>query len=290
MSSEFGRIVPDNAKLEELGAGYSPGEGPVWIAASGCLLFSDILGDTMYKWSRDKGVVKFRSHSNGANGNALDKQGRILTCEHFSRRVSRTEPDGRVVGIATHYQGKRLNSPNDVIVKSDGSVYFTDPPYGLMMKGMMDQQELDYCGVFRLSPDGENLTLLADDFARPNGLAFSPDENFLYINDTEQMHIRVFDVKKDGATTNGRVFAEERGDGDTGRPDGLKVDREGNVYCTGPRGIWIFDSQGNHLGVISIPKKTTNFAWGDSDWKTLYITCFDGLYRVRLNAPGIPIP
>ncbi|MFC1885538.1 SMP-30/gluconolactonase/LRE family protein [Thermodesulfobacteriota bacterium] len=133
---------------------------------------------------------------------------------------------------------------------------------------------MDFCGVFRLSPDGEELTLLADDFARPNGLAFSPDEGLLYIKDTERMHIRVFQVQQDGGIADGRVFADVQGDGDAGRPDGLKVDRQGNVYCTGPGGIWVFDQQGDHLGTISVPKKATNFAWGGRDWKSLFITCF----------------
>ena len=290
MDSGLRHIVPDGAEIEELGTGYSPAEGPIWVAAGGYLLFSDIRGDTMYKWTSTEGVTVFRCPSGGANGNALDKQGRLVTCEHFNRRVSRTEPDGTVVTIASHYQGKRLNSPNDIIVKSDGSIYFSDPPYGLMMKGIEDQQELDYFGVFRLSPDGEELTLLIDDFVRPNGLAFSPDESLLYINDTEQMHIRVFDVKENGTIANGRLFVEVPSDAETGRPDGLKVDREGNVYCTGRGGIWVFDPEGKSLGAISIPKKTTNFAWGDSDWKMLYATCFDGLYRVHLNTPGIAIP
>jgi len=290
MSTEFRRIVPDEAKIEELGTGYNPAEGPVWVAAGGYLLFSDIRGDTMYKWTPAEGVVTFRAPSGKSNGNTLDKQGRLVTCEHFNRRVSRTEPDGTIVTVASHYEGKRLNSPNDIIVKSDGSIYFTDPPYGLIIEEAEDQQELDFYGVFCLSADGEKLTLLVDDFTRPNGLTFSPDESLLYINDTERMHIRVFDVKEDGTIANGRLFAEVGGDAEKGRPDGLKVDPEGNVYCTGRGGIWVFDPEGEHLGTISIPKKTTNFAWGDSDWKTLYMTCFDGLYRMRLNTPGIPIP
>ncbi len=292
-NSEFEKIVSPNVKLEELGTGYRPAEGPVWLAKERCLLFSDIRGDTMYKWTPTKGVSVFRSPSGKANGNALDKQGRILTCEHFNRRVTRTEPDGTIVPLVSQYKGKRFNSPNDIIVKSDGSIYFTDPPFGLPMikeKGWEELQELGYYGVFRLSPDGKTLTLLVDDFVRPNGLTFSLDESLLYINDTERTHIRVFDVKKDGMITNGRLFAEVQGDVVVGRPDGLKVDRVGNVYCTGAGGVWVFDPQGKHLGTISVPKKTTNFAWGESDWKTLFFTCFDGLYKIRVNMPGIPIP
>lgn len=290
MSSGFNQIVSDNAKIEELGRGYRPAEGPVWVAAGGYLLFSDIRGDTMYKWNPTEGVVIFRSPSGKSNGNALDKQGRLVTCEHFNRRVSRTEPDGTVVTVASHYKGKKLNSPNDIIVKSDGSIYFTDPPFGLRAEGAENQKELDFDGVFKITPNGDEITLLVDDFARPNGLTFSPDESLLYINDTERTHIRVFNVKKDGTPTNGKVFAEVYGDGETGRPDGLKVDREGNVYCTAPGGIWVFSPRGDHIGTISVPKKTANFAWGDRDWKTLYMTCFGGLYKMRLNTPGIPIP
>jgi gluconolactonase len=159
-----------------------------------------------------------------------------------------------------------------------------------MIEGAMEKKELPYCGVFRISADAKKVTLLVEDFARPNGLTFSPNESLLYINDTERMHIRVFDVRGDGTVANGRLFAEVTGDGEKGRPDGLKVDREGNVYCTGPGGIWVFNPAGKHLGTILAPKKVTNFAWGEKDWKTLFMTCFDGLYRMRLNAPGIPVP
>jgi sugar lactone lactonase YvrE len=291
--SNFEAILPADSRMEELGAGYSPAEGPIWVASGGYLLFSDIMGDTIYRWTPAEGMTTFRHPSGKANGNALDKQGRLLTCEHFNRRISRTEPDGSIVSLASHYQGKRLNSPNDIIVKSDGTIYFTDPPYGLILekrKGWEEMQELRYFGVFRFSPETRTLTLLANDFTRPNGLTFSPDESLLYINDTERMHIRVFDVTHDGLITNGRIFAEVAGDFETGRPDGLKVDRVGNVYCTGGGGIWVFDPAGQHIGTIPVPKKSVNFAWGDHDWRTLYITCVGGVFRTRVNVPGIPIP
>ncbi len=287
---EFEQIVSPGAKLEELGTGYRPAEGPVWVASGGYLLFSDIRGDTIYKWKSGEGVTTFRNPSGKSNGNALDKQGRLVTCEHLNRRISRTEPDGTIVTLASHYNGKRLNSPNDIIVKADGSIYFTDPPYGLIIEGWQDRQELDYCGVFRLSPDGKTLILLIDDFVRPNGLTFSPDESLLYINDTERCHIRVFDVTTDGTISNGRLFAEVGGDAQAGRPDGLKVDRTGNVYCTGAGGIWVFNPAGQHLGTISIPMKAANFAWGEQDWQTLFVACHGGVYSLRLNSPGIPIP
>jgi gluconolactonase len=289
MSSEFRRIVPEDAQVEQLGTGFNFTEGPLWVAAWGFLLFSDMPANRIRKWTPTEGVTDFRVPSGKSNGLTLNKQGRLIACEHANRRVSRTELDGSIVTIASHYEGKKLNSPNDVIVKSDGSIYFSDPPYGLTAEfGELGEQELDFCGVYRLSPDGETLTLLADDFAAPNGLAFSPDESLLYINDTERMHIRVFDVPEDGAIANGRLFAEESGE--DGAPDGMKVDSEGNVYVTGPGGIWVLNSAGEHLGTIELPEGAANFAWGDSDWKTLYITATTSLYRLRLNIKGIPVP
>jgi gluconolactonase len=296
MSAEdrrFKEIVSDGAKMEELGSGYRPAEGPVWVASTECLLFSDIRGDVIYRYTPKEGVTPFRQPSGKANGLTVDKQGRLVTCEHFNRRVTRTEPDGSIVTIASHYEGKRLNSPNDIIVKSDGSIYFTDPPFGLIIEkqtGWEEMQELDFFGVFQISPDGKTMTLLMDDFVRPNGLTFSPDESRFYVNDTELKHIRVFDVTKTGRITNGRLFAEVEGDVVRGRPDGMKVDQKGNLYCTGGGGIWVFDPDGRHIGTISVPKKTTSFCWGDRDWKTLYATCMDGLYKMRVGIPGIPIP
>lgn len=290
MESAFHRIVPKDVKLEKLGEGYMPAEGPVWISAGNYLLFSAFRSDTIYKWTPEDGVVVFRSPSGKANGNTLDKQGRLVTCEHGNRRISRTEKDGTIVPLATHYQGKKFNSPNDIVVKSDGSIYFTDPPFGLRIDKIEDQQELPYCGVYRYSPDNDEVTLLVDDFVLPNGLTFSPDESLLYINDSDRTHIRVFDVKEDGTITNGRLFADVDGNVVEGRPDGMKVDPEGNVFCTGRGGVWIFDPHGNPLGTIEVPKKTANFAWGGSDWKTFFMACFDGLYMTRLNTPGIPLP
>ena len=237
-------------------------------------------------------MTTFRSPSSKANGNALDRQGRIVTCEHVNRRVSRTELDGTIITLASHYEGKKLNSPNDVVIKSDGSIYFTDPCSGIESEkaGGVRPQELDFCGVYRVAPDGKELTLLVKDFTKPNGLAFSPDESLLYINDYTEKLIRVFDVKKDGTITNGRLFARLPGD-KPGAPDGMKVDVEGNVYCAGPGpGIWIFDPSGEYLGIIFPPEKSANFAWGERDWKSLFLCASTSLYRIRLKVPGIPIP
>jgi gluconolactonase len=287
MSSEFKRIVPADVKVERLGTGFQFTEGPIWNVEGDYLLFSDIPGNRISKWTREDGISGFRFPSGKSNGLTLDRKGRLVACEHANRRVSRTEEDGTVVSIASHYMGKKLNSPNDVVVKSDGSVYFTDPPYGLnAMFGTFEVQELPFYGVYRLSPDGNDLALLIDDSV-PNGLAFSPDESLLYVADTEKNHIRVFDVVDGGKTANGRLFANIPGE--PLAPDGLKADSEGNIYVTGKGGIWVLDPKGQRLGVIPVPELPANLAWGDADWKTLYIAARSSVYRVRVNIPGVPV-
>jgi sugar lactone lactonase YvrE len=278
------KIVPEKPSLDRVAGGFGFTEGPVWCG--NCLLFSDIPRNRIVRLTlRHEGpeVTTFRSPSGNSNGQTLDRSGRLITCEHSARRVTRTETDGTVSVLADSYQGKRLNSPNDVVVRSDGSVYFTDPPYGL--GNPPKWKEISFNGVYRRAPDG-NLFLLADDFDRPNGLAFSPDEAVLYVNDTERSHIRAFDVRPDGGISRGRVLAELKGS-EAGRPDGMKVDREGNVYCTGPGGIWITDARGSHLGRVLTPEVPANLAWGDADWKTLYITAQTSIYRLRLLIPGV---
>ena len=282
-------LIDADAELEQLGTGCEFTEGPVWHAEGEFLLFSDIPANQMKRWTAEEGITNFRVPSGKSNGLTYDKQGRLVTCEHANRRVSRTEADGTVVTIASHYEGKRLNSPNDVVVKSDGSIYFSDPPYGLTADyGIEGEQDLDFQGVYRLSPDGQTLTLLIDDFDRPNGLCFSPDESILYIDDTERMHIRAFDVQPDGTIANGRIFAEE--EGDDGVPDGMKIDAHGNIYLTGPGGIWIFDASGEHLGVLQTPERAANLGWGGDDWSTLFITASTSLYSIQCKVAGIPVP
>lgn len=282
-------LIDADAQLEQLGTGCEFTEGPVWHAEGKFLLFSDIPANKMKKWTAEEGITNFRVPSGKSNGLTYDKQGRLVTAEHANRRVSRTEADGTVVTIASHYEGKRLNSPNDVIVKSDGSIYFSDPPYGLTADyGVEGEQDLDFQGVYRLSPDGQTVTLLVDDFDRPNGLCFSPDESILYINDTERMHIRVFDVQSDGTIANGRIFAEE--EGEDGVPDGMKIDVHGNLYLTGPGGIWIFDPSREHLGVLQTPERAANLGWGGDDWSTLFITASTSLYSIQCKVSGIPVP
>lgn len=273
-------ILSDNAKVEKLVGGFKFTEGPIWDRR-GFLLLSDIPSDTIYKWTPDGKISVFRRPAGHPNGNTLDQEGRLITVEH-DRRVVRTEKDGTAVTLADRYEGKRLNSPNDVVVKSDGSIYFTDPPYGIKK----EQEELGFYGVYRLAQD-RTLTLLAKDFVRPNGLTFSPDENKLYVNDSEKGHIRVFEVKPDGTLTNGRVFADLKGPSKEGVPDGMKVDVQGNVYSSGPRGVWVFSPEGKLLGKIIVPEVVENLGWGDSDYKTLYITASTSLYRIRLNIAGV---
>jgi len=284
-SPEFWKLVPKDAVIEKVADGFHFTEGPVWHK-TGYLVFSDIPGDNIVKVTWDKAgkptVGVHRKVSGNSNGLTYDKDSRLIACEHGNRRVTREEKDGTVTVLASHFEGKRLNSPNDIVVKSDGSIYFTDPPYGCPDP----QREIKFQGVYRLSTDGK-LTVLADDFDRPNGLAFSPDEKVLYIADSSaRMHIRAFDVKPDGTLANGRIFAEMR-TGEPGAPDGMKVDEKGNLWATGQGGVWVFDKTGKHLGTIKPPEVPANCAWGEKDGKTLYMTARTGLYRIRTNVKGI---
>jgi gluconolactonase len=274
-------ILDDSAKLEKVAGDFQFIEGPIWHP-DGFLLFSDIPADIIYKFASNQQVEVFRRPSGKANGNTLDKENRLLTAENENRRVSRTEKDGKVITLADRYEGKRLNSPNDLVVKSDGSIYFTDPSYGVSK----DREELGFYGVYRLAPDGK-LTLLVKDLVLPNGIAFSPDEQKLYVNNSEARYIAVYDVKPDGTVTNERLFADLKDASQGGVPDGLKVDLEGNVYSTGPGGVWILSPDGKLLGKISVPETATNLAWGESDRKTLYITGSTSLYRIRLKIAGV---
>ena len=282
-SNAIWQIVPEKVALEQVATGFGFTEGPVWC--KDYLLFSDIPRNRIVRWRmRSEGpeITTFRSPSGNSNGLALDRSGRLITCEHSTRRVTRTEVDSSVSVLAERYEGRRLNSPNDVVVRSDGSIYFTDPPYGL--KNFDTWKELSFNGVYRFAPDGK-LVLLADDFDRPNGLAFSPDESVLYINDTSRVHIRAFDVSPDGNLSNGRVLIDMQSS-ETGAPDGMKVDEKGNIYCTGPGGLWVIDSNGQCLGRIMLPEIPSNLAWGDTDRKSLYITARSSIYRLRLAVPG----
>lgn len=249
-------------------------EGPVWLP-SGELAFSDIPKNRIYKI--DKTV--FREPSNNSNGLALDPQGRLIACEHGSRSVTRTETDGKMTTLASAFEGKKLNSPNDVIVRSDGTIFFTDPPYAIKK----EQQELAFQGVFAIAPDGK-LSAIARDFNKPNGIGLSPDEKTLYVADTEGNHVRAFDLAKDGSVSNGRVFCEVPG------PDGLKVDQKGYVWCTAKDGVRVMNPKGELVSTVAVPQQSANCAFGDADGKTLYITARTGLYKVRCVTPGLGFP
>jgi len=280
-------IVAPDALLEPLATGFDFLEGLVWLAGARALIFSDIPGDTMHRWDAAGGAVVFRQPSHKANGNTLDGQGRLLTCEHATSRVVRQEPDGRVTVLASHYAGPELNSPNDIVVKRDGAIYFTDPNFGRRptRHGVPRAQQLGFQAVFRLDPETGALVAVADDFEQPNGLCFSLDEARLFVNDSPRGHIRVFDVLADGSLRGGAVWAELRGSG-PGVPDGMKLDALGNLYCAGPGGIHIFDTGATCLGVIRMSEQAANFCWGGDDLCNLFIGASTTLWRVRVQAPG----
>jgi gluconolactonase len=279
---------PDS-QMERIASGFRFLEGPAWHPYRKFLVFSDILGDCIYRWSEREGLGVVRKPSHMANGNTYDREGRLLTCEHATSRVTRTEGNGDVGTLASHYGDKELNSPNDIVVKRNGDIYFTDPNSGRApLYGVTREQELPFQGVYRLCTQDQLLVLLVDDFSKPNGLCFSLDERQLFINDTNRNHIRVFDVSEDGTLKNGKVWAETTGTGE-GVPDGMKVDREGYLYCCGPGGIHVFDGAASCLGVIRTPEKAANFAWGDQDLCGLYITASTTLYRLRVRVPGLPL-
>jgi len=282
---KLGSIVSETSEVKRIATGFQFTEGPVWSAQEGFLLFSDIPANKILKWSPDGGVSVFREPSGNSNGLTYDTDGRLIICEHGNRRISRIEKDGAHTVLADRFHGKRLNSPNDVVVRSDGMIFFTDPPYGITP----EEKELPFNAAFRLDPDSRELSPLVKNFDRPNGLAFSPDERILYIADTPKRHIRAFEVSPDGALSNSRLFAEIRGE-EPGNPDGMKVDVEGNLYVAAAGGAWIFASDGELIGVIRTPKRPANCAWGSNDWRTLFITARESLYSIRLNVPGIKCP
>ena len=286
-------IVAASEPIQHLADGFGgalgPAEGPLWWHEGGYLLFSDIHNNRRMKYEPGRGVSVHLEPTNRANGLTRDRQGRLVACEHDSRRVTRLEADGSTTVIANSFQGRQLNRPNDVVVKSDGSIYFTDP---WTSPNPPQQWDLTFSGVYRITADLGTLSLLVDDFVLPNGLAFSPDESVLYINDTRRGHIRAFDLMPNGmlARASDRVFADLRGDA-PGVPDGMKVDSAGNVYCGGAGGIWIMNPAGKKLGqIVHDAPATTNIAFGGPDWKTLYFTSRNHLGAVRLRIAGIPVP
>lgn len=286
------QLVPVDAVIEKIADGFGFVEGPVWLAdGDGYLLFSDIPANKIVKWAADGEVSDYlapiyegeyeEGRLVGSNGITVDPDGRVVFTEHFNGRISRVDADGAVSVVVDNYDGARLNSPNDLVYRSDGSLYFTDPPYGLPHP---EAKELDVNGVYRLSPDG-TLTLLTDQ-AGPNGLAFSPDESRLYVADSTRGVWMVYDVAEDGSLSEGVELLDSSGVDASGAVDGLKVDDLGNLWATGPGGVWIISPDGRHLGTIQPTEVPANVAWGDADGKTLYMTARSGLYRIRVNVAG----
>ncbi len=290
-------VVAISARLEKIAGGFAFTEGPVWMP-SGYLLFSDIPNNTIRKWA--SGAVSiFLDHSGyggtdapvgayvGSNGLTRDREGRLTICETGNRRVTRLEPDGVRTVLADRYLGKRLNSPNDLVYKSDGALYFTDPPHGLPKEDQDPKKELAFNGIYRVK--GKELQLLSSDLTRPNGIAFSPDEKILYVSNSDaqrKVWIR-FDIRPDGTLEHERVFYDATAETADGLPDGMKVDERGNLYCTGPGGVWIFAPDGKHLGTIVLPETPANVGWGGAAGKTLFITARTSVYRIQMQVRGV---
>jgi gluconolactonase len=280
---EFAKIVAPDAKAEKLAGDMKFTEGPCWFddAAGGYLIFSDIPSHHLKKWTAKDGLTVFREESNFTNGNTRDAQERLISCEHQARRVTRTEKDGRITVLADKFEGKRFNSPNDVVVKSDGTIWFTDPPYGLP-KG--EKRELDKQNVFRLDPKSGQITIVASEIDMPNGLAFSPDEKRLYVADSGKVkQVFAFDVNADGTLSGQRVFCTI----DKGAPDGIRVDAAGRLFSSSGDGVQIFSPEGNLIGKILLPESCANVAFGGKDGDELFMTASKSLYRIRLARPAV---
>lgn len=275
--------VLESTDVVEVAGGFQFLDGPVWNPDACYLLFSDTRADTIYRYEVGAEPRPWRKPSRRASGLTFDRQGRLVACEQGARRVSRTEADGRVAALASRYQGMRLNSPHDVVVRSDGSLFFTDPPYGIRP----EERELPHSGVYRLSPDGD-LLLVAADLNRPTGLAFSPDEAMLYIADTPEEHIRAYDVAADGSLSNGRVFIALHSEL-PGGPGGITIDEMGNLYAAGPGGVWIANPDGALYGVAHVPQQPSNLTLGGPDFHTLLITAGTTLYSLRSLFEGIHV-
>jgi gluconolactonase len=284
--AEFARLVPAGAKVAKLAGDLGFIEGPIWVKSDGYLVFSDIPNDELKRWSAKDGLATFRKPSQNANGNTLDLTGRLLTCEHSGRRVAVLDKDGTLKTLVDSFDGKKLNSPNDVVVRSDGTIWFTDPEYGLKTnpttKKKEDKQQAGNF-VFRHDPKTGKTTAVVKDFVQPNGLAFSPDEKKLYVADSgTPRHIRVFDVAADGSLNAGRVFCTI----DRGGPDGIRVDKDGRVWSSAGDGVQIFAADGTRIGKILTPEAPANLCFGGADGKTLFITARKSLYSIQVSVTG----
>jgi gluconolactonase len=289
-------LIPRDAVVEKLAGGFTFIEGPVW-RLNGVLWFSDVVGNVVRQWSPDGKVIEvlrpggYDGHRlpaggfNGPNGSTRSADGSVVLCQHGNRRIVRIDSKMNVTTVVDTFDGKKLNAPNDLVYRSDGSLYFTDPPYGLPKGDDDPAKEIPFNGVFKLS--NGKLQVVVKDMTRPNGLAFSPDEKTLYVaNSDENYRIWMrFDVNADGTLRNGRVFADVSAEPEDGLPDGMKIDSLGNIWATGPGGVWVFTPDGKHLGTIKPPEQPANCAWGE-DGKTLFITAVTGLYRVRTSVAG----
>ena len=292
-TDSFYELVPHGAQLDRLGTGFTFTEGPVWNHAGRFLLFSDMPGDVRRRWDAETGVHEVMRPSNKGNGMTYEASGDLLVCEHVTSSLVRERSDGTSETIASHYQGSELNSPNDVVVASDGAIYFSDPTFGRMpVFGLERDQELPFQGVYRLPPAGGELQLLVSDFEQPNGLCFSPDESLLYINDSPRGLIKMFEVAADGALGPGSVFFDHIGTGviEDGIPDGMKCDEHGNIYVSGPGGVWVISPGAELLGRIDVPENVGNLNWGGDDWKTLFICASTSLYAITLHVSGNQLP
>ena len=295
LDPEFGSFFMGNAPVKQLATGFDWVEGPVWFGDAGCLLFSDIPNNRIMRWTPSTGISIYREPSNYANGHTRDRQGRLVSCEHGTRRVTRTEHDGSITVLADSFDGKRLNSPNDVVVKSDGSVWFSDPHYGIMTnyEGFKSKQELP-CHVYRVDPDTHAISAVVTDMVCPNGLAFSPDESLLYVADTAkifdengQRHIRVYDVTDaDQNVKNGRHFFTI----DPGFSDGFRLDSDGNIWSSAADGVHCINPNGKLLGKILVPELVSNLCFGGRAKHELYITATTSIYRITLNRAGVQMP
>src|ERR1700676_1133166 len=281
---EFEQLIDPYAPIGQIGTGFTFTEGPIWHPIGQYLLFSDMPADVRRRWDAKRGVAKARRPSNKCNGMTYDADLNLIVCEHATSTVVRERPDGRREVVASHFESQELNSPNDVCVRSSGSIYFSDPWYGRMpVYGVERPRQLGFQGVYRVPPGGGPPQLLVDRtlFDQPNGLAFSPDEKRLYVNDTVQALIRVFDVAADGSLSNGRIFASGiRSSLEPGVPDGMKCDARGNVWVTAPGGVWVYAPSGDLLGKVRVPELVANLAWGGEDFRTLFMTATHSVYAV----------